>query len=122
MSFWTWLRQPSTITGIGTLVGTITGTAAQSATGSTGIAAGAGATAFALTHLLINDNTAASDAQSLVTTGVQAATGGVPALVTDAPTLVTELFSFVRDIVGVPKGSAVTGGVDVSTAPAKPAS
>ncbi len=53
-----WLRQPTTIAGIGALVAALSGLLAHLSTGNPTVDAIAAAVGFALPHLLINDNSA----------------------------------------------------------------
>ena len=114
MNFWSWFRQPSTITGVATVLGGITGTVAQMAGGSTNAAVAAGGAVFAATHLIVNDNTATQLSQIAVT-AVGAATGGVPALIQAAPTLITEVFDLLRDMHGVPRDPATASAAQIAS-------
>ncbi|MFI4982710.1 MAG: hypothetical protein ACHQIO_20355 [Nevskiales bacterium] len=84
-----WLRQPTTVTGIAALIATAAGAVAQYLTGQATFAASAGGIAFAVTHLAMNDNSAApSSVQKLVVDAVTAATqkhivAALPQLVVD---------------------------------------
>lgn len=94
MSIQTWLRQPTTITGIASLLGVAAGVAGHVLTGDMTAAAAAGAIAFAGTHMLVDDNTKAAAVQTLVTDGVNAAISGhlrdrLPTLLKDAVAVAT---------------------------------
>ena len=84
-----WLRQPSTITGLATAGGAILAVIAQYLTGSTSFATMLGVAAFSLAHLVIDDNTADAAIQTFVTDAVQDAVDGhltanLPRLLNDA--------------------------------------
>lgn len=85
-----WVRQPTTITGLGALAGTIVGAVALAIAGDTSTAVAAGSVTFALTHLVIDDNTAAAQLKLLVTDAVQAASGGEAGLISAAPMLMRD--------------------------------
>ena len=61
-----WLRQPTTITGMATIATALVAGGVQLAMHDPAASATFGAVAFAAVHLLVNDNTAATDAQTLV--------------------------------------------------------
>lgn len=91
-----WLRQPSTITGLATAGGAILAVFAQYLTGSTSLAAMLGVSAFALAQLLIDDNTADAAIQTFVTDAVQGAVDGhlkdnLPRLLNDAVAVASAL-------------------------------
>ena len=113
MSLESWLRQPTTITGLASLLGTLAGAAAHVATGDTNVAAGAGAVAFAATHLIIDDNSVAEDARKIVQTGVTAAAGGPVVDGQLAAQLTTEMVNLVRDV--------ITGKLQPPASPPPPA-
>lgn len=85
-----WLAQPSTILGLGAFAATICGLIAHVLTHDTTAATAAGMAAFALVHIALPDNSAASSSvEKLVTDAVTAAAqkrlaAAIPMLVSDS--------------------------------------
>jgi hypothetical protein len=73
-----WLRQPTTITGIAAVLATAVGGVAQVLTGDATVTAVAGGLIYGAVHLVINDNTVATDVAQLAETGAEMAIGGAP--------------------------------------------
>ena len=86
----TWIRQPSTITGLGIAGGALAGALAHMATGNHMIDAAAATVVLVLTHLGIDDNSAVARAAGKVSADAVAAIGGASPLpvVLDAAALV----------------------------------
>lgn len=74
-AFVDWLRQPTTIHGIGALAALSAGEAVRVLTGDDSIAAAAGVVAYSAPHLLINDNTASAAVEQLLKAAIQARLG-----------------------------------------------
>ena len=69
-----WLKQPSTIHGLGVAFGTVAGLVAQALTHDTTWSVAAGGSAYALMHVVLPDNSGAqSSIEKLVTDTVTAA-------------------------------------------------
>lgn len=115
-----WLRQPSTITGLATAGGAILAVIAQYLTGSTSFATMLGVAAFSLAHLVIDDNTADAAIQTFVTDAVQDAVDGhltanLPRLLNDAVAMASALAKPKRSLdlaIPVPaSGGAIAAGL-----------
>jgi uncharacterized membrane protein YhhN len=89
MTVQAWLRQPTTITGLASVAGLALGAMAQWLTRDPNFGIGLGGAVFAAVHLVVNDNSIATDAQKLVAD-----------VVTQAPanTLVGDALHTVEDI------------------------
>jgi len=94
----TWLRQPTTVLGLGTLSGVVAAAMVHYATGgSTTLAIGTGSIAFAAVHLVVNDNSAAPNTvETLVADAVTAIvsknlTTALPGLLKDGVAVVASL-------------------------------
>lgn len=73
MDIQAFIKQPSTILGLGTLAGTIGGIVAHILTHDTTVTAGVGAIAFAAVHVFMPDNSAAPSAvEKLATDAITA--------------------------------------------------
>ena len=96
MSFQTGLRQPTTIHGLGVLCGAAVAAAEHYFTGSATLASGAGAIAYAATHLFVDDATTDRAAQTLTEDVLDAVVkrhvgNRLPAIVNDAVVLGSRL-------------------------------
>lgn len=94
----TWLRQPTTVLGLGTLGGTVTAAMAHYAIGgNAALSLGVGSIAFAMVHLVVNDNSVApSKVETLVTDAVTAIVSknlaaALPGLLKDGMAVATAL-------------------------------
>ena len=74
-----WLRQPTTIHGIGTLLGLGAAAAVHVASGDTTATVAAFGLLYAAPHLLINDSTASSEVEQLLQAAIQARLGAAEA-------------------------------------------
>ncbi len=101
MSFARWLRQPTTITGIGSLFGAISGMAADLVTGQSGVGAAVGAVVFAGVHLVVNDNSVATDAGTLAGAAVTAGLAGPVGALESVPVLAADTVKLAGDVAGL---------------------
>lgn len=97
VNFSGWLRQPSTITGIGALVGLAAATIADFLTGSATADTAVGAIVFGVMHLFVNDNSALpADTRALVADVMKAELTGT--LKETLPTLIQDGFKVATDL------------------------
>ena len=97
MSVSTWIRQPTTILGLGVGLGTVAATAVYYFTGNPEYAAAAAGAVFTALHVGINDNSALpTDVEKLAIDSATALlnkrlTAAAPALFTDAVAVANDL-------------------------------
>jgi hypothetical protein len=101
-----WLRQPSTITGLATAGGAILAAVAHYLTGNMELSGAVGISAFAVAHLAIDDNTADTAIETLVTDAVQDTIAGH--LSANLPRLLNDAVAVANSVARKPAAAAAT--------------